>query len=374
MEGLPQNHGRRPCFTCFKGRSTLPWFVPCPMTFPRRPFIFLSLGILFWSGCRTPQVVTQLERENYALENKIWELVDLLEQKQAELDACRSELERLKTQTSQETRPAKQTRSIPDVTAPLWTHSSGRTIEAAPHVADSDVPRHIVTPPKIEITPPQVETTPEAAFPSRPPSDSLPRVSSCPIEPPLWLSPQDTSQPSPPQVLPPSSENHAAPLVNSPHETAEDLSPAPRVGAPSPSPSLPRPEIAGHEPDRLVLPEDHATGRDYDGLPGDDGIALLLQPVDARGTVVFQPATVTVVAIDPQVRGPAGRIARWELQPEELRSYLVNRPEVQGFLLELPWPDAPPQHDHLKVFVRYETASGKRLESQADVTVRLAHQ
>ena len=346
------------------------------MTFPWRTLLLLSVGVFFWSGCRTPQVVTQLERENYALENKIWELVDLLEQKQAELDACRSELKRLKAQTDQADHPTTQTRNTPDTTAPLWTHIPGRSMEAAPYVADSDVPRKIAVPPKIEITPPQVETTPEAAFPSRSSSEPLPGVSSSPIEPPLWLSPQETSQPAPPQVLPPSSENQAAPLVNSPHETADNLSPAPRVGAPSPAPSsdVPRPEIAGHEPDRLVLPVDHAMGRDYDGLPGDDGITLLLQPVDAQGAIALQPATVTVVAIDPQVRGSAARIARWELQPEELQSYLVKRPEIQGYLLELPWPDAPPQHDHLKVFVRYETASGKRLENQVDVTVRLAHQ
>jgi hypothetical protein len=153
-----------------------------------------------------------------------------------------------------------------------------------------------------------------------------------------------------------------------------NLTPAPSIGDRLPSADFTSPQNAAHDPEQLLLPLDHATGRDYDGLPGDDGIAILLQPADSRGKIILEPGTVTVVAVDPQARGPAARIARWEIQPEELQSYLLNRPEIQGFLLELPWPEAPPPHDHLKVFVRYETGSGKRLENQVDVTVRLAHQ
>jgi len=101
-------------------------------------------------GCRTPQIVTQLERENYALESKIWELVSQLEQKQAELDACRSELERLKSRagaTSQKANPSSHPREL---YAPTWPEG-GDMLAPAPSVGSSTEPFAL---PEVSVTPP----------------------------------------------------------------------------------------------------------------------------------------------------------------------------------------------------------------------------
>ena len=44
-------------------------------------------------------------------------------------------------------------------------------------------------------------------------------------------------------------------------------------------------------------------------------------------------------------------------------------PLERGLLFRLPWPDGPPRHERLHLFARYETADGRRLEAQREITV-----
>ena len=316
-------------------------------------------------GCRTPQIVTQLERENYALESKIWELVNLLEAKQAELDACRSELNQLKSRTGA---AGKTGSSSPprELYAPTWPGGEGKTIEPSAPVGSSSEPFPL---PEINVAPPTRETSPDRALPgATSESRSSPSDENGGINPPLLLAPPNSDSQLTPDVLPeettrraspldlagPSHRQSAAPVSNRSNNTLNEMAHPTSI------------------PTRISIPQEFLAGRDYDGEPGDDGIAVLVQPRDAQGQVVLEPAAISVVAIDPAIRGAGGRVARWDLQPEEVRSYMVQRNDVAGFLLELPWPNRAPDHQDLKVFVRYYTPSGDYLESQGDVRISLA--
>lgn len=347
------------------------------MRTPWCALLLLAAGLLSHSGCRTPQIVSQLERENSALENKIWELVGLLEQKQSELEACRAELAKLKSQPG--LRPEKASDAAFDprtLPAPLWTGPGGSQLTPAPHVAESgesatDSPRDLAAP-RVEVVPPQRETTPERALPLPQGPGAMAEKDDPAVHPPLFLTPDANTRSTTPERLPREVKSEAALLPGSSPGDLETALPSAPVGSTDGSAkSAPMGKAFGTEPEQIVLGPQGVLGRDYDGEPGDDGIALLLQPVDGAGQILLKPGKVTVVAIDPAVPGTAARFARWDLQPEEVRSFAVNRPEATGFLLELPWPDGAPQHEGLKVFVRYETESGRRLEAQADVRVEL---
>lgn len=322
---------------------------------------FVAMGLAL--GCRTPQIVTQLERENYALESKIWELVNLLEAKQAELDACRSELNQIKSRTG----AAGKTGSLSpprELYAPAWPGGEGKTIQPSPPVGSSSEPFPV---PEINVTPPSAETSPERALPGATSESPSSPSDENGINLPLLLAPPNSDSQPTPDVLPEETTRRASPL---------DLAgPAHRQSA---APVSNRSNSAANEtarsasaPTRVSMPQEFLSGRNYDGEPGDDGIAVLIQPRDAQGQIVLEPAAISVVVIDPAIRGPGARVARWDLQPEEVRSYVVQRNDLAGFLLELPWPNRAPDHEDLKVFVRYYTPNGDYLESQGDVRIAL---
>jgi len=326
----------------------------------------LCVAILFASGCRTPQIVTQLEKENYALESKIWELVSLLEQKQAELDTCRNELERIKSQSGQTS--GKTARSSPprELYAPTWPENASKSLQPSPPVGSSTEPFLL---PEINVTPPARETSPDRALRgATPDSPSTNSSDDNAVNRPLLLAPSNSEVEPTPDVLPQETTQRASPLDST-------LVIAPRSAIPISSRSNNTMTGVGQAksvPVRLSLAQEFVTGRNYDGEPGDDGIAVLVQPLDSQGDVILEPAAISVVVVDPAVRGPAARIARWDLQPEEVKSYVVRRGDLTGFLLELPWPNRGPGHEELKVFVRYYLPDGSHLETQSDIRVSLA--
>jgi hypothetical protein len=119
----------------------------------------------------------------------------------------------------------------------------------------------------------------------------------------------------------------------------------------------------------IVLNRRLTGGYNADGRPGDDGVTLVIEPRDAGGRFLAAPAEVTVVAIDPALQGPAGRIARWEFAATETAALVRNSANNPGIHLQMLWPNQPPKHNELHLFVRYTTSDGRRLE--ADVPIRV---
>ncbi len=300
------------------------------------PF-FLLCGLLLLTqwGCQTPRIVRELERENRELENKIWELADLLEDKQAELEACR------RSGGSSAPSPATgRTSAGPTEAAPAWP---GRA-EPPPLPAHDNLPG-------IQISPPLQETNPEQALPGSAPPAGAPGA---------FLPPDSSSVlpqfPETTQTQPSSGEAGKTAAVPVARRQGVIASGRVRQGS-------------SEEVNTLVLHPQWVRGIDLDGRPGDDGIQVLFQPLDKDGDLLAAAAPVSVVVLDPQLSGLTARIARWDLHPDEVRSYFVQRGEASGFLLDLPWPAEPPVHHQLLVFVRYVTADGRRLEAQAELAV-----
>ena len=76
-----------------------------------------------------------------------------------------------------------------------------------------------------------------------------------------------------------------------------------------------------------------------------------------------------VVAIDPAATGPAARAGRWEFTATQAAT--LPRGQDCGIHLNLPWPDGPPAHNKLHLFVRYLTSDGRCLETDGLMDVAL---
>lgn len=319
LDRLP--HGR----ACSSARRLLLWLcLPC-----------LALSPVFL-GCQTPRIVRDLERENRELENKIWELAGLLEDKQAELEACRRQSGR-PTAGGAEARTPKRAEEA----APQWP---GRAVPPP-------LPGHDGLP-GIDISPPLEESSPERALPG----GRMP-----PTAPGAFVPPDSSiALPQFPETTRSEAPSRGADKTSvSPVSRGEIMVATGRVR-----------QGGSDEVAALVLHPEWVRGIDLDGRPGDDGIQMLLQPMDDRGDIVAAAAPLTVVVLDPQLSGLTARIARWDLHPDEVRSYFVQRGGTSGYLLDLPWPAEPPVHRELLVFARYTTADGRKLEAQAELNVR----
>ncbi len=93
---------------------------------------------------------------------------------------------------------------------------------------------------------------------------------------------------------------------------------------------------------------------DLDGIPGHEGLTLLIQPKDHSGRVRKIPGRIHVSVTEPMRRSQHRPIGNWQFTAEESKNFLVKDQLVQqGFLIHLPWDKAIPQSDRVNVSVRF---------------------
>jgi len=114
-------------------------------------------------------------------------------------------------------------------------------------------------------------------------------------------------------------------------------------------------------------------GRDYDGIPGDDGVTVHLRPKDADGDAVKAPGTIRIQLVDNTDLGAPQVIKVYVFEDlDQLRGAWHSRFGTQHYTLRCPFPaDAKlPGTRHLTVtaeFVDYLT--GRTLRASKDVRV-----
>jgi len=122
---------------------------------------------------------------------------------------------------------------------------------------------------------------------------------------------------------------------------------------------------------QLVLNRLLCGGRDEDGRPGDEGLTVVLQPRDARGSTVEKPGPVAIVVLDPAQEGDAARVARWDFTAAQIARRFRETGRGRAIQLETSWPAAPPVHNDLHLFVRYTGGDGQHLEADQPIRVAL---
>jgi hypothetical protein len=166
-----------------------------------------------------------------------------------------------------------------------------------------------------------------------------------------------SSSPAPPQIELPN------PMSSLLEQSSEVLLAA--AAEPLPKAAAPPDERVTH----IVLNPQLTGGADFDGQPGDDGLRIVLEPRNAADQFVPQAGEVSIVVLDPSRQGEAARLARWDFDAADTQRMLARDKAARGIKLELPWPAGPPATSRLKLFVRFETADGRKLQTDREVAV-----
>lgn len=106
-------------------------------------------------------------------------------------------------------------------------------------------------------------------------------------------------------------------------------------------------------------------------LAATDAVGLVVEPRDVRGYILDAPGEINVVALDPGAAGQAARVGRWDFNSTETAGMLRGGPD-RGIHLNLTWPAQPPAPGNLRLFVRYTTRDGRKLQVEQPITVSLA--
>jgi hypothetical protein len=75
------------------------------------------------------------------------------------------------------------------------------------------------------------------------------------------------------------------------------------------------------------------------------------------------------VVLDPSRQDESARVARWDFTLTATQQKLQAASAARGIRLEMPWPASPPAGNQLKLYVRYETADGRRLQTERDIYI-----
>jgi hypothetical protein len=142
--------------------------------------------------------------------------------------------------------------------------------------------------------------------------------------------------------------------------------PAPLVPKETSAPQPPR-KPADSKITHITLNPTLTGGTDLDGRPGDDGLSVVIEPRNAASQYVPEAGVVSIVVLDPSQQGDAARIARWDFNLSTMREKLQSTGAADGIRLQMPWPANPPQTSPLHLFVRYETADGRRLQADREL-------
>ena len=289
----------------------------------------LVLAILL-AGCRSDPNRELLERELRLQEDKIYQLQGHVNDMAASLEACRRENELLKRELGTgEAGGSGRAEELPSPTRPAEERPGRRPSTSAPPAGPLQPPD---VSPGVEIDPgleggPTIEVRPGEEGGSE-----------------IEIGPDDQTQ----LQFDGSDEREKARLL-----------PASRTMIEGDSTAV----------DEIVLLPRLTGGYDADGHPGDEGITVLIQPRDAEDRIIKAPADISVVLIDPL--GPSGgsRLARWDFRTDEVVHHFQSNFIGQGIYLQLLWPEERPAVGRVRLFVRYQTADGRKLEASQDIEI-----
>ena len=347
------------------------------------------------SGCArrayTDVYVESMASEIRDLEDQLYEFDSEYRVLEQELELLHAENARLRGSLPKNTTPGATpgqsifggARNVPDgAAAPrlLPVPGSGESSSRQPRTGASGVA------PSLDESPPAAS----AASPRGPESpNDLPQPRSAPQQ--SDSDPYDLKDLSPPTiehgeamppVLPAPKTDPAGPLtLNGAHDLEIELGqikvPAQltsAAGAIAPARLQPIPEMP--EDTRIVEIKFHPSlcrAVNMDGEGDDDGLSLVLQPLNSAGEFVPLPADLVIVAVDPSrddAQRPAGR---WAYQSADVHAKLQPIGSSQGIHLTLPWTGAKPEADRVVVFAYYTLPEGRRIVAEQEIFLNNAH-
>jgi hypothetical protein len=256
-------------------------------------------------GCRANVSHELLERELLAQENQIYQLQDMVDECGTRLESCQRENEAL--------------------LAELGRRRTGKTTTAG-SATDAE-----------ELSPPVVEPGVEGP--------------ALPYDGPPVISPPDPHVPEGEHVAKAASAGPKSRLAARGKARSAAEGPIDQVVV------------------QITLNRKLTGGHNVDGHPGDEGVMVVVEPLNVAGDLIEVPGKVSIVVLDPAVEGEAARVARWDFDAKEAAEHLKRTPLGDGLHFDLRWPHSPPVHRVLNLYVRYTTADGRRLQVEKQIEV-----
>jgi hypothetical protein len=115
----------------------------------------------------------------------------------------------------------------------------------------------------------------------------------------------------------------------------------------------------------------HASGgQNVDGLRGDEGLNLLVQPRTGDGSVYLEAGELSVDLIDKNASRGKQIVGHWEFMPAETKLFFArDRQEGEGILLHLPWDQNLPTARNLVASVTFVTSDGRSLKTSSRLKI-----
>lgn len=333
----------------------------------------LGLAVVLQSGCSLPYVNRHIEGVNAEYQ----ELSAYSYQLEFENQKLCDEIETLKAE-NEELRGGAPRRRTGPLSAPLRSTTPRATTPSAttPRLPRTTNP----APPSVEV--PEVEipdANPAPTLPPMVPPANSPRLPAAPNPLPRGggassMAPRSSvsSQKPADNSLPllPSAPKPPRPILEDPPPEPTNINnlPASELPPPANGPAL-TPEPIDGKVTHLFLNPILTRGANFDSQPGDDGLALVLEPRNRAGEYVPHSGPISIVVLDPTKSGDSARLARWTLDEKLVRQRVSRASQSRGIHLQLPWAGAAPETHQVKLFVRYETPDGRKVEAQHDLVL-----
>lgn len=287
-------------------------------------YAFIVLALFTLAGCRSDPAIAILERELRLKEDEIYRLRATLEDMQDVPASCRDRVETSPASESQETGTRRKPRS---------TGPNGAGL------------------PRVDV---ELPSGPSGAMPDslKAPAGSLP--------PGIPEVPKELQGPAAPTTK----IGDEGPTLEARHKN--------RMIAQGGEPVAFLPSGDSRQVASIALNRMLTGGISADERAGDQGLLVVVEPRDSAGRPVDAPADMSIVVLDPALEGEAMRIARWEFTAEETASLFRRSGSSGGAIhLAMAWPDDPPKHNKLRLFVRYTTADGRKLQTDQMLEIAL---
>jgi hypothetical protein len=139
------------------------------------------------------------------------------------------------------------------------------------------------------------------------------------------------------------------------HTSGPQLQQAPHAGAP---PGL-----------RDIVFGRGTGGLDEDGVPGDEGIQVVVTPRDEDGSPVKAIGSMRIEALEVTPEGTKTPLAVWEVSALQLRRSWRAGLFSTGFHLKLGW-QRPPTTERLRIVAQLAMPDGRVFEADRDITIR----
>lgn len=336
------------------------------------------------AGPRINGYIESMAAERRALEDRVYQLEYDLDIVQTELEHVRAENERLRgggaSSEGNRTTPRSVPRALPrrGATEPRESSapSDNDTLLKPPTIDPGDADGTLDMPPPRSAPPAERERTPLA--PESPPGAASPPARSALPPPARPLAPPAAPPAAPPRG--PDAGGEPESRLDEPLDGAADgaapLAPplAPTSATRTPSGASVVARATPSSVASLALIPRLTGGVDLDDSPGDDGVTVALDLRDDAGRPVTLPGPISVVVLDLAQQGPGARVARWDLDADQVQRLLPDGPQEDGMVLHMAWPGDPPKREQLQLHVRYVTEDGRKLEAHSNIRVRLPGQ